>query len=66
MGGTLVPSLSENKCILVKHLKILKEAVAVIGDGTNDGPALKMADEVTTKQKVKTANGKAAKKVAHD
>ena len=41
-----VPSRSspEDKRILVKRLKELGETVAVTGDGTNDGPALKMAD----------------------
>ncbi|KAI8622444.1 hypothetical protein BC830DRAFT_1162905 [Chytriomyces sp. MP71] len=33
-----------DKQILVAHLKQLGETVAVTGDGTNDGPALKMAD----------------------
>jgi Ca2+-transporting ATPase len=33
-----------DKQILVRHLKKLGETVAVTGDGTNDGPALKAAD----------------------
>ncbi|KAJ3289941.1 plasma membrane calcium [Rhizoclosmatium sp. JEL0117] len=33
-----------DKQILVSKLKLLGETVAVTGDGTNDGPALKMAD----------------------
>jgi P-type Ca2+ transporter type 2C len=34
----------EDKRILVERLKRLGETVAVTGDGTNDGPALKIAD----------------------
>ncbi|KAJ4286014.1 plasma membrane calcium [Collariella sp. IMI 366227] len=48
---TLVPKLEvlarsspEDKRILVRILKELDETVAVTGDGTNDAPALKMAD----------------------
>ena len=37
-------SSPEDKCILVKRLKHVGETVAVTGDGTNDGPALKLAD----------------------
>jgi Ca2+-transporting ATPase len=33
-----------DKQILVQKLKNMGETVAVTGDGTNDGPALKMAD----------------------
>jgi len=40
----LARSSPEDKRILVKRLKELGETVAVTGDGTNDGPALKMAD----------------------
>lgn len=40
----LARSSPEDKQILVKRLKYLGETVAVTGDGTNDGPALKMAD----------------------
>jgi Ca2+-transporting ATPase len=40
----LARSSPEDKKILVKRLKINGETVAVTGDGTNDGPALKMAD----------------------
>lgn len=40
----LARSSPEDKRILVKKLKELGETVAVTGDGTNDGPALKMAD----------------------
>ncbi|KAI1628781.1 Ca2+-transporting ATPase [Exophiala viscosa] len=40
----LARSSPEDKRILVERLKSLGETVAVTGDGTNDGPALKMAD----------------------
>lgn len=40
----LARSSPEDKRILVTHLKRLGEIVAVTGDGTNDGPALKSAD----------------------
>jgi Ca2+-transporting ATPase len=40
----LARSSPEDKRILVKRLKEIGETVAVTGDGTNDGPALKMAD----------------------
>ncbi|KAF3158950.1 Calcium-transporting ATPase 10, plasma membrane-type [Orbilia oligospora] len=40
----LARSSPEDKQILVRNLKEMGETVAVTGDGTNDGPALKMAD----------------------
>jgi Ca2+-transporting ATPase len=40
----LARSSPEDKRILVQRLKILGETVAVTGDGTNDGPALRTAD----------------------
>ena len=40
----LARSSPEDKRILVKRLKELGDIVAVTGDGTNDGPALKAAD----------------------
>lgn len=40
----LARSSPEDKRILVERLKELGETVAVTGDGTNDGPALKLAD----------------------
>ncbi|RLL95662.1 hypothetical protein CFD26_104621 [Aspergillus turcosus] len=40
----LARSSPSDKQLLVEHLKRLGETVAVTGDGTNDGPALKAAD----------------------
>ena len=40
----LARSSPDDKRILVSRLKYLGETVAVTGDGTNDGPALKLAD----------------------
>jgi len=40
----LARSSPEDKRILVRRLKELGETVAVTGDGTNDGPALRAAD----------------------
>ena len=40
----LARSSPEDKRILVTKLRLLGETVAVTGDGTNDGPALKAAD----------------------
>ena len=40
----LARSSPDDKRILVSRLKDLGETVAVTGDGTNDGPALKLAD----------------------
>eukprot|EP01126_Amoeba_proteus_P065231 TRINITY_DN923_c0_g2_i1.p1 TRINITY_DN923_c0_g2~~TRINITY_DN923_c0_g2_i1.p1 ORF type:complete len:968 (+),score=225.49 TRINITY_DN923_c0_g2_i1:94-2997(+) len=40
----LARAIPNDKLILVKTLKELGEVVAVTGDGTNDGPALKEAD----------------------
>jgi Ca2+-transporting ATPase len=40
----LARSSPNDKELLVKQLKRLGEIVAVTGDGTNDGPALKAAD----------------------
>jgi len=40
----LARSSPDDKRILVKRLKEMGETVAVTGDGTNDGPALKTAD----------------------
>lgn len=40
----LARSSPEDKRILVQRLKFLGETVAVTGDGTNDGPALRTAD----------------------
>ncbi|KAL8807408.1 MAG: hypothetical protein Q9182_000747 [Xanthomendoza sp. 2 TL-2023] len=40
----LARSSPEDKRILVSRLKHLGQTVAVTGDGTNDGPALKLAD----------------------
>ncbi|KAJ5644762.1 hypothetical protein N7507_010773 [Penicillium longicatenatum] len=40
----LARSSPEDKRILVERLKLLSETVAVTGDGTNDGPALRTAD----------------------
>ncbi|KAL1964514.1 hypothetical protein VTN77DRAFT_6940 [Rasamsonia byssochlamydoides] len=40
----LARSTPEDKRILVRRLKALGEIVAVTGDGTNDGPALRAAD----------------------
>lgn len=40
----LARSSPEDKRILVGHLRKLGDVVAVTGDGTNDGPALKLSD----------------------
>lgn len=40
----LARSSPSDKELLVRHIKRLGEIVAVTGDGTNDGPALKAAD----------------------
>lgn len=40
----LARSSSEDKRVLVQRLRALGETVAVTGDGTNDGPALRAAD----------------------
>lgn len=40
----LARSSPEDKRILVEHLKLMGETVAVTGDGSNDGPALKAAN----------------------
>jgi Ca2+-transporting ATPase len=40
----LARAIPEDKRILVAHLKGLGEVVAVTGDGTNDAPALKLAN----------------------
>ena len=40
----LARSSPEDKRILVARLKKLGDVVAVTGDGTNDGPALRTAD----------------------
>ncbi|KFZ24340.1 hypothetical protein V502_01171 [Pseudogymnoascus sp. VKM F-4520 (FW-2644)] len=40
----LARSSPEDKRMLVKRLKELRETVAVTGDGSNDGPALRAAD----------------------
>ncbi|KAI8854017.1 hypothetical protein BC829DRAFT_439493 [Chytridium lagenaria] len=40
----LARSSPTDKQLLVSNLKAMGETVAVTGDGTNDGPALKMAD----------------------
>ncbi|KAL9630814.1 MAG: hypothetical protein Q9164_006225 [Protoblastenia rupestris] len=40
----LARSSPDDKRILVSRLKYLGETVAVTGDGTNDGPALKLSD----------------------
>jgi Ca2+-transporting ATPase len=40
----LARSSPEDKLLLVTHLKRMNETVAVTGDGTNDGLALKAAD----------------------
>jgi Ca2+-transporting ATPase len=39
----LARSSPQDKQVLVQLLKDMGETVAVTGDGTNDGPALKMA-----------------------
>jgi Ca2+-transporting ATPase len=40
----LARSSPEDKKLLVKTLKGMGEVVGVTGDGTNDGPALKLAN----------------------
>ncbi|PKK68030.1 PMCA-type calcium-translocating P-type ATPase [Rhizophagus irregularis] len=40
----LARSSPDDKRILVGHLRRLNDVVAVTGDGTNDGPALKLSD----------------------
>ena len=40
----LARSSPEDKYMLVECLKAMRETVAVTGDGTNDGPALRIAD----------------------
>jgi Ca2+-transporting ATPase len=40
----LARSSPEDKKILIEKLKSLREIVGITGDGTNDGPALKMAN----------------------
>jgi Ca2+-transporting ATPase len=40
----LARSSPEDKRLLVKTLKEMGEVVGVTGDGTNDGPALKLAN----------------------
>ena len=40
----LARSSPEDKRLLVKTLKGMGEVVGVTGDGTNDGPALKLAN----------------------
>lgn len=40
----LARSSPEDKRLLVKTLKSMGEVVGVTGDGTNDGPALKLAN----------------------
>ncbi|ODV62004.1 calcium-transporting ATPase PMC1 [Ascoidea rubescens DSM 1968] len=40
----LARSSPEDKKILVENLKAMREVVAVTGDGTNDAPALRLAD----------------------
>jgi P-type E1-E2 ATPase len=42
--AVLARSSPSDKHRLVTRLKVLREVVAVTGDGTNDGPALKAAD----------------------
>lgn len=43
-GYRMARSSPDDKKLLVKRLKELGETVAVTGDGTNDGPALRAAD----------------------
>ena len=44
MLQVMARSSPTDKYLLVKHLKIRGEVIAVTGDGTNDAPALTEAD----------------------